>query len=75
MIKKSIHINEVIPQENGQFTIVFQDKNGKLLNKTNCSFCCFGDATLMDEEIFTVHFEHIIPYDDIDNVCKEYSQK
>lgn len=26
MIKKSIHINEVIPQENGQFTIVFQDK-------------------------------------------------
>jgi hypothetical protein len=74
-MKKSVRYENIISQEDGRFTIIFKDEFGKVYKKPNCSFCINGDANLFDDEIFTIHFEKIIAYDDIDEVCNQYKVK
>lgn len=72
MIKKKVRYEDLIPQEDGRFTIVLQDEFGNVYKKQNCSFCINGEAHLFDEEFFTIHFENVVAYDDIDIVRNQY---
>jgi hypothetical protein len=69
-----IRIDHMSQEEDGRYTIIFRGEKGQERVATGCAFCCWGETEMFDDEYITIHFERVVPIDDMDVVRAEYEK-